>query len=223
MQTLAVLVSTIINTAIIALFVRRLLGTAVGWPRTLVLSAIACVTASPLLSWLFEQLGLQTPQRGADVGVTIAVTTLFIAWLLAIEISILAVAEAIVPTGSVPGPWEFVRGLPGWLRRTRRYLQILGIAARHGLTRFVRRARPVETAPRDTAVALRAALTDAGVTFVKLGQMLATRPDLVPPRYVEELSRLHSDVPPESWEIVTETLRSELGSDPERLFSHIER
>lgn len=190
------------------------------------LSAIACVSATPLLIWTFEQLGLQTSQtaaEGAAAGATIAVTTLFVAWLLAIEISVLAVAEAIVPTGSVHGPWEFVRGLPGWFRRTKRYLQILGIAARHGLTRFVRRARPVETVPRDTAVALRMALSDAGVTFVKLGQMLATRPDLVPPRYVDELSRLHSDVPPEPWETVAQTLRSELGDDPERLFVHIDR
>lgn len=227
MQTLVVVLSTLVNTAIIALFVRRLLGTPVGWPRTFVLSAIACLTATPLLLWTFGQLDIQPPQAGSTsgAGVTIAVTTLFVAWLLAIEISVLAVAEAIVPTGSIPGPWEFVRGLPGWLRRTRRYLQILGIAARHGLTRFVsrsRRFRPDTDGPHDTAVALREALSDGGVTFVKLGQMLATRPDLVPPRYVEELSRLHSQVPPEPWDVIAATIGAELGGDPGRLFASIE-
>lgn len=45
-------------------------------------------------------------------------------------------------------------------------------------------------------VQLRMALEDLGPTFVKLGQMLATRPDLVPPDYVEEFKKLQDEVPP---------------------------
>ncbi len=226
MEPLIVIVATVIHTVFIAVVVRRLLGVAVGWPRTLLLSAMATSLASAPLAWAFDWLGVGAPSETADPGATSAVAILLIAWVLALEISILAIAEAIVPTGTLPGPLDLVRGLPAWLRRTRRYLGILGIAARHGLIRYLGPSRPVAPddpdRPRDTAVALRQALTQAGVTFVKLGQMLGTRPDLLPPRYIDELSRLHSQVPPQGWPLVEATLRDELGADPHTVFGDIE-
>lgn len=234
MGALTVVLSTILNTVIIAVIVRRLLGVAVGWPRTLLLSAIATSVASPPLVWALGWLGIRPGGASPDHVATALVSALVGGWVLALEISVLAVAEAIVPTGSLPGPVTFVRALPGWLRRTRRYVGILGIGARHGLIRYLGRSRPVGAdgtdglhanggrSRRDTAVSLREALTDGGVTFVKLGQMLATRPDLLPARYVEELSRLHSQVSAEPWSQVAETLRSELGAEPDEVFASVE-
>src|SRR5699024_12798351 len=74
------------------------------------------------------------------------------------------------------------------------------------------------TGTHEPATALREALTDGGVTFVKLGQMLATRPVLLPPRYIAELSRLDSQVPADPWESVKHTLTEELGDEPEKIF-----
>lgn len=222
-----VLLATIFNTVLIAVIVRRLLGVAVGWPRTLFLSAIVTTAASPPLRWILELIGVGPLEQGtSDLVATSLVSLLYGAWVLALEVSFLAVAEAIVPTGTLPGPIELLRGLPGWLRRTRRYLGILGIAARHGLLRYLGSSRPSSPgAPRprrDTATSLREALTQGGVTFVKLGQMLATRPDLLPMRYVEELSRLHTQVPAEPWGTAQRTLHHELGVPPERVFAHID-
>ena len=73
-----------------------------------------------------------------------------------------------------------------------------------------------------TARALREALSEAGVTFVKLGQMLATRPDLLPTTYVTELSRLQSDAPPQSWDTVRRTLEDELGRPVGEVFDYVE-
>lgn len=226
MHVLTLLLGTVVNTLLIAVVVRRLLGVAVGWPRTLLLSVIATTAAGPPLERIFVWVGLGS----VDVATTAPwpaalIGLLYIAWVLALEVSVLAVAEAVVPTGTLPGPVELVRGLPGWLRRTRRYLTILRIAAQRGLLRYLGRSRPlVPGGPRrrrDTATSLREALTQGGVTFVKLGQMLATRPDLLPPRYVEELSRLHSQVPAEPWETVGRTLAEELGEDPASAFATI--
>lgn len=129
-----------------------------------------------------------------------------------------------MPTGNLPGPIEFARGLPGWLRRTRRFGQIFAIAARQGLVGHLGRSR--STVGRQnrpgTAVALRMALTEGGVTFIKLGQMLSTRPDLLPPAYMSELSQLHSQVPPDPWEAVRQSLTAELGGPPEELFSEFD-
>jgi predicted unusual protein kinase regulating ubiquinone biosynthesis (AarF/ABC1/UbiB family) len=56
------------------------------------------------------------------------------------------------------------------------------------------------------------ALEDGGVTFVKLGQVLATRRDLLPEEFVTELSALQDDVSPVSWPAIDEVIRAELGA-----------
>ncbi len=61
-------------------------------------------------------------------------------------------------------------------------------------------------------------LTDLGPVYVKLGQLLSTRPDLLPPRYIEALSTLQADVPPLDWERMEAVLLRELGQSPEALF-----
>ena len=136
----------------------------------------------------------------------------------------MVVVEILVPTGSVPGPIEFVRGLPARSRRARRFTEIFGIAARHGLIGSFSRSRASSDrlGRPETAIALREALTQGGVTFVKLGQTLSTRPDLLPPTYMHELSKLHSQVPAEPWDAVRQILITELRQPPEQVFRHFD-
>jgi ubiquinone biosynthesis protein len=139
---------------------------------------------------------------------------------------LLIVVEALVPSGSLPGPVALVREAPRRLRRGRRYLRIARILARHGLAAYVfTRQRPDLTGSdgrRRLARSLTAALDDAGVTFVKLGQILATRPDLLPPEFLDELGRLQTAASPVAWEEVRAVLVTELGREPEAVFAHIE-
>jgi ubiquinone biosynthesis protein len=65
---------------------------------------------------------------------------------------------------------------------------------------------------------LRMAMEELGPTFIKLGQLLSTRPDFVPPDYLFELARLQDDVPPFSYEAVEETFRQETGKPPRKIF-----
>ena len=86
----------------------------------------------------------------------VLVSTLFVAWVVALEIGVLTILEALVPTGSVPGPVERVRSLPSRWRRTRRYTQIVRIPARHGLgLDLTPRGGAGATPAANTAVALR--------------------------------------------------------------------
>jgi len=55
------------------------------------------------------------------------------------------------------------------------------------------------------------ALLDLGPTFVKVGQILSTRPDVLPPAYIEELSSLQDEVPPEPWESIQPVFETALG------------
>ena len=59
---------------------------------------------------------------------------------------------------------------------------------------------------------LRLALEELGTTFIKLGQILSTRADLLPPEYLAELTKLQDSAPPVPFEANRETLVAELAS-----------
>jgi ubiquinone biosynthesis protein len=65
---------------------------------------------------------------------------------------------------------------------------------------------------------LRAALTELGPTFVKLGQALSTRPDLLPPAWILELNKLQDTVPPFSSALAVRVIEAELGRPLDAIF-----
>jgi predicted unusual protein kinase regulating ubiquinone biosynthesis (AarF/ABC1/UbiB family)/nucleotide-binding universal stress UspA family protein len=101
--------------------------------------------------------------------------------------------------------------------------RIASVFAKHGLKELF--GRPDEEGTvgrRRMAKRLRAALEELGPTFAKLGQILSTRPDLLPPEYIEELATLQDDVPPLSEEQVVRVMEQELRVPWEDVFDHID-
>ncbi len=74
----------------------------------------------------------------------------------------------------------------------------------------------------DVPTRLRCTLQDLGPTFVKLGQVLATRVDLLPPAWIDELGKLQNAVPALPWDTVLPQLREDLGAEPEAVFACVE-
>lgn len=74
----------------------------------------------------------------------------------------------------------------------------------------------------DLPVRIRLALTDLGPTFVKLGQVLATRVDVFPPAWIEEFERLHSHVPPVPFDELRPRLEARWGKPVEAVFASFE-
>jgi ubiquinone biosynthesis protein len=72
-------------------------------------------------------------------------------------------------------------------------------------------------------VQLRMALEDLGPAFIKLGQMLSTRPDLVPGPFIEEFRKLRDDVPPFPFTEVRRIVEEELGVPAEKAFLSIDQ
>jgi ubiquinone biosynthesis protein len=115
-------------------------------------------------------------------------------------------------------------------RDAKRVGEITGVAIRFGLSDWVESipipgARALLEAQADPSfseeskeVRARLALTELGTTFIKIGQMLATRSDLVGPELAAELSNLHANTPPDPPEVVLATIQRELGQPADALF-----
>lgn len=221
MEPLIWLTGSLVNALILGFVSRRLIGAPVGWPRTIVLSLAVVSLAVPALRAVWDGLGFSTDTTGDEWIVVSLVTVLILAWVVVIQVIAMVIGEAFVPTGSVPGPIQLLRSAPARRQRSKRYLQIIAILAKHGLTTYLRPRRHDAPGSR-VAVEAREAMTEAGVTFVKLGQMLATRPDLVPAPFVAEFARLHSTVPAEPWAKVRPVVESELGRPLDEVFATID-
>ncbi|MBE9216835.1 AarF/ABC1/UbiB kinase family protein [Plectonema cf. radiosum LEGE 06105] len=71
------------------------------------------------------------------------------------------------------------------------------------------------------AVQLRVLLTNLGPAYIKIGQALSTRPDLVPPVYLEELTQLQDKLPPFSNELAYQFIEEELGAPPQDIYTEL--
>lgn len=121
-------------------------------------------------------------------------------------------------------------------RYRNRYREITSALLRHGfgflvtqlgLTRFVPfhlgflgYARRLE--PYTQAEHVRLVFEELGTTFIKLGQVLSTRVDLLPPEYIHELEKLLDSVPPVDFELIRLEIESQLGRGVDTVFAHID-
>lgn len=201
---------------------RRVLGVRVGGVRTVAVSVLTVVILLQIVNQAVRTgaFGIDPATHG---GVMLLVLAVLILWGFALATTVLVVMEIILPTGSLPPVRDVVFGWRRRWRRGRRYAQIMAIAAKNGLGAQIRGFRaPADAAGEPhTAVSLRRALNEAGVTFIKLGQMLSTRADLLPDAYVRELARLQNTADPEPWESVEAVLAAELGKPLEDVFDSI--
>jgi predicted unusual protein kinase regulating ubiquinone biosynthesis (AarF/ABC1/UbiB family) len=108
------------------------------------------------------------------------------------------------------------------LDRLKRAFEVTRIARRKQLLRVLGEIGVVGDRPatREGAREFRLALEELGTAFVKLGQLLSSRPDLLPDVYIDELSRLVDEVPPAPFEEVERTIKGALGDD---VFAEIDR
>jgi predicted unusual protein kinase regulating ubiquinone biosynthesis (AarF/ABC1/UbiB family) len=78
-----------------------------------------------------------------------------------------------------------------------------------------------EKTQRQQAQRLRTLLTDLGPAYIKIGQALSTRPDLVPPVFLDELTRLQDQLPPFPNEVAYRYIEEELGAPPSEIYAEL--
>ncbi|TCC42131.1 ABC1 kinase family protein [Kribbella speibonae] len=200
---------------------QRLLGVRFGFGRLAVGALITLSVSGPLA---IAMIG--TPPWTGSNGAALAFMALIALCSMLAGLVFLVLAEALVPTGSLPRARDLRRDLSGRLARTRRYLQILRIAIKHGLGPYLRgRRRPGRenaAGQAELARSLRLALDEAGVTFVKLGQVLSTRSDIIPAAVADELSRLQDQVTAAPWPEIEQVLTEELGGPLDQLYAEFD-
>lgn len=124
------------------------------------------------------------------------------------------------------------------MRDLPRLHEITTVLIRHGLGDLVRRlgivhlleragrilhwGEAVQSAQLDPAQRMRQAFEELGPTFIKLGQVMATRLDLFPPSWIAEFEKLQSTVPPVSFVELVPELERELGRSPYEIFRDID-
>lgn len=106
---------------------------------------------------------------------------------------------------------------------TSRQREILEVVFRNGwdYMRGLLTGGQVATPQLPPPAVLRNILVDLGPFYIKLGQLLSTRPDLLPAEYIEELSSLQSEVPAVNWEEVEAIIRKQLPQPLEETFTYI--
>jgi ubiquinone biosynthesis protein len=124
--------------------------------------------------------------------------------------------------------------VPQLARNLTRVVEIVRTLAKHGLADSVARLDPgfvrrwasglsivrLSTLSQETRVRL--VLTDLGTTFIKFGQVLSTRRDLVGPALADELSELQGNVPADPFEATRDTVERELGRPVPEVFPHFD-
>ena len=119
-------------------------------------------------------------------------------------------------------------------RHLNRYHRILRVLFKYGFNDLVDRLhidqylesglQMINRKPREQIARLsrperlRLVFEELGPTFIKLGQLLSTRPDLIPADFLDELAKLQDDIPPFAVEEVRAIIQEELGRTPEELF-----
>ena len=118
------------------------------------------------------------------------------------------------------------------VRDLERLRQIAGVLVRHGFGELVQRAgwgaqlgvggEPADEGAISLGQRVRLVLTELGPSFIKLGQIVSTRPDLIPAEVIDELQKLQDDVPPVPFDQVKPVLERELGASLDEIYEMLD-
>jgi ubiquinone biosynthesis protein len=153
-----------------------------------------------------------------------------------------------IPPPAVPVPGsgrltckETIPYTPGILSRhtpTKRFSmdlarlsKVLGVIARYGFGPFLSGGsipgislvtRSEDVPPQPASERFKLMLEELGPIFIKFGQLLSTRPDILPPNFITALSELQEDVAPLPWDLIATELKTHLPRDPKEIFLRID-
>jgi ubiquinone biosynthesis protein len=181
------------------------------WRRTLLAVFVGVVFGMAMAILLLVRDFTRDPEIGGGQVLALALPFSLIGTMGAIVVLEILVSRKPAHQGMrLAHPFRALRRRAGIILRG---WQVSRIAVRNGLAPLLglRRGEVSTRSPEELARRVRTALEEAGGMFIKLGQLLATRPDLLPPEAMAELGRLHSSAAPLAREQVEGVMREETG------------
>ncbi|MCO5218214.1 MAG: AarF/UbiB family protein [Thermomicrobiales bacterium] len=226
-QFILIAVFTVVTLVAFAWVLRGLLGVAFSWPRLIIAAIITFSLFDPITSAL---PGLSEAEINALDGAyfpALWVIMLGMAISILVGMLFLVIAEALIPSNSIPGPMYLARATRRWMHRTRRYLEISWILFKHGISIGAISSNRSELRSSEGraffAGKVRDALSESGVTFIKLGQILSTRRDLLPPEFIAAFSTLQTNARPLPWSEIEQAIIADLaGKRIDEVFAEID-
>jgi ubiquinone biosynthesis protein len=204
---LSFILGATVDVTLLAYGARRLLAERrFSLSRTIVAGLAGQALTSTIFFALASGWHIGAHRPSLAYGVVLGFAALSWACGLLLAMAILVTWQAFIPAGTVPPPATWPRRLRSRAARSRRYWQIVRIFTRCGV-------RPLGRGPRSVSLArsLTEALDRSGAVFVKFGQALSTRRDLLPSEFTSELGRLQDRVSPLPWAQIERVLSEELG------------
>ena len=193
---------------------RALLGArSLTWVRTLIAAILGMVAGFLVAALILYDDGVIDATEVATLSLPLS--------LIGTMVALVALEMLFMRKPQKHGYRRPVKALRRWFGMWARGWQVTRILGRHGLARLLglRRGRREEGGATVLARQVRLALEEAGGMFVKLGQLLASRPDLLPPEAIEELGRLQSDAAPLTQEEVRSVIEKATGVPLEQTFA----
>ncbi|MCM8771796.1 MAG: AarF/ABC1/UbiB kinase family protein [Candidatus Omnitrophica bacterium] len=115
------------------------------------------------------------------------------------------------------------------IRKFRRYRELINILIKYGFGIIIEKLHLLKIPFRkkkkieySIPVRIKKILEELGPTYIKMGQILSTRPDLVPLEYIKELEKLQDEVKEEDFEVMKKTIENEIGNKIENIFEEFE-
>jgi ubiquinone biosynthesis protein len=217
---------------VLAFIAARLVGARPSWRRALVVGFVGIATGGAFVGSEAVQQGYDPSKpfnfsNYAPIFFTIALVAIMLTYVALELLGGTGTARQVRRRGSgIPHP---IRAVRRRFARWARYLQITRIAAGYGLAPYLGIRRGSRAAkqqpgarPRKLWARVRAALEEAGGAFVKLGQVLSTRPDVLPTEALLELAGLQDQVAPAPRAAIEALLAEELSAPVTDLFDEFD-
>ncbi|MEJ1154484.1 ABC1 kinase family protein [Microbacterium marmarense] len=218
--TVPIIVIGVVFALSAAWIAQHVFGTPIGWIRAILSAGVVYAITVPLARVALEASDVTA---GGQFDVSSAIGILFVAvalgWQLAIAVTVIMLSELFWPSDR---GWHPIRAAKGIIRRRKRmlrYAQTLRIASKHGLSLYGSHRRGEE---QDVPTALVAAMNEAGVTFMKVGQVLSTRDDILPREFTEAFATLQMQTSPMSWQTAKAAIEAELPGALEESFEWVD-
>lgn len=207
-EVLATIVIGIVFAVCATWVAQHVLGTPIGWLRAIIIAVLVYAATVPVVRAALVAGDVVT-DTGVRVsgGAGVVFIALALGWQFAISMTVIMISELFWPSGRGLHPVRAFRDMMGRRNRLRRYTQILRIASQHGLSLYGSHRRGEH---EDIPAAVVAAMNEAGVTFVKIGQVLSTRDDILPREFTDAFATLQMATPPMLWEQVRTAIEAEL-------------